>query len=94
MSQREKQDLKKRLAMRYGAAAQGGRGTVVLQGQRRVTVYDCRRILQYSPKEIRLALAKRALSVTGEGLFCPSFSAGTVAVEGLITGVLYVDDEE
>lgn len=94
MSQQEKQGLRKRLAARYGAAAQGGKGTVVLQGQRRVTVYDCRRILQYSPKEIRLALAKRTVSVTGERLFCPSFSAGTVAVEGFITGVLYVEDEE
>lgn len=94
MSEREKQGFKQKLAARYGASSQKGRGTVVLQGQSGVTVYDCRKILQYSPKEIRLSVAKRTLSVTGERLFCPSFSAGTVTVEGYVTGVVYLENDD
>ncbi len=93
MEEKEKWGLRQRLAARYGARSQGGGGCVVLQGQRSVTVYDCRKILEYSPKEIRLAVPKRTLSVMGERLFCPSFAAGTVTVEGYITGVVYVGND-
>ena len=93
METKEKRGLRERLVARYGAAAQRSGGCVVLQGQRKVTVYDCRRILEYSPKEIRLAVPRRTLSVVGERLFCPSFSAGTVTVEGYISGVVYVSGD-
>ncbi|MBR3895070.1 MAG: YabP/YqfC family sporulation protein [Clostridia bacterium] len=90
MERKENRGWRQRLAARYGSASQRGGSCVVLQGQRRVTVYDCRKILEYSPKEIRLAVMKCTLSVVGEELFCPSFSAGTVTVEGYITGVTYL----
>jgi len=93
MEEKEKRGWRQRLVARYGASAQRGGGCVVLQGQRRVTVYDCRKILEYSPKEIRLTVKKRTLSVRGEELFCPSFAAGTVTVEGYITGVVYLGDD-
>ena len=67
----------------------GDRELVVMRGQNSVTVYGCRRILLYSPCEIRLRVGRRALSVMGEGLFCTCFSAGSVTVEGQIQGVLY-----
>ena len=94
MSEQKKQGLRQRLAARYGARAEGAKNTVVMQGEREVTVYGCRRILQYSPKEIRLSLGKRALSVIGDRLFCPSFSAGTVTVQGCVRGVSFLDDDE
>ena len=94
MAEQKKQGLKQRLASRYGARAEQVRNTVVLQGEREVTVYGCRRILQYSPKEIRLSLGKRALSVSGERLFCPSFSAGTVTVQGCVSGVSFLSNDE
>ena len=62
---------------------------MTIEGQRRVTIYGCRRIVVYSPLEIRLMLAKEEISVIGETLYCSSFSAGTVTVEGNIGGVLY-----
>ena len=82
--------IKERLSARYGshAARQRG-GMVVLHGQRAVTVYGCRKILSYSPWEIRLCVEKRELSVLGEGLLCTCFSSGSATVEGKIDGVLY-----
>ena len=87
---KKKAGLGERLKRRYGAQPiTGGRERVTMEGQRRVTVYGCRRIVVYSPLEIRLMLAKEELSIIGEALYCSSFSAGTVTVEGKIGGVLY-----
>ena len=79
-----------RMKARYASDAMPTRDTVVLCGQRSVTVYSCQKILFYSPCEIRLLVAKRALSVLGERLYCSSFTGGTVTVEGKITEVSYV----
>lgn len=83
-------DLKERLVGRYGTRPIGkGKERVVMEGGRRAKIYGCRKILVYSPTEIRLSLAKEELCVIGERLFCSSFSAGTVTVEGLVGGVFY-----
>ena len=79
----------KRLVRRYQTGSSAVRERVTMDGQCRVTVYGCLRILVYSPTEIRLMLAKEELSVLGRELYCSSFSAGAVTVEGLIGGVLY-----
>jgi len=85
-----KTGIKEKLSRRYGVQPiSGGRERVTIEGQRRVTIYGCRRIVVYSPLEIRLMLAKEEISVIGEALYCSSFSAGTVTVEGNIGGVLY-----
>ena len=81
----EKQSLRARLAERYGAA--GGKETVVLHGVAGATVYGCQRIVTYSPSEICLQVGRRRLSVLGRGLYCASFTAGTVKVEGCVAGV-------
>lgn len=65
------------------------REMVVMRGQSGVTVYGCRKILLYSPCEIRLRVGKKELSVLGKNLFCTCFSAGSVTVEGQVSGVLY-----
>ena len=82
-----------RIRARYGEESIPARDTVVLCGERRVIVYSCQKILFYSPCEIRLLVAKRALSVLGERLYCSSFSGGTVTVEGRIDTVRYVPSE-
>ena len=87
---REVGSILSRLKARYGEDGVLSRDTVVLCGQRSVTLYNCQRILFYSPCEIRLLVAKRALSITGERLYCSSFTGGTVTVEGKIVGVTYV----
>lgn len=92
MSQAKKTTIRQRLSARYGRASEQVKNVVVMQGECAVTVYGCQRILQYSPCEIRLSLGRRALSVTGTRLFCPSFSAGTVTVKGCVVGVCFVDD--
>ena len=78
-----------RIRARYGEESLPARDTVVLCGQRSVIVYNCQKILFYSPCEIRLLVAKRALSVVGERLYCSSFTGGTVTVEGKIQTVTY-----
>lgn len=86
----QKEGIKKRISERFGVRPlSNGRERVTLEGKRRVTVFGCRKILIYSPGEIRLLLAKEEFSVVGESLYCSSFSAGIVTVEGLIGGAFY-----
>ena len=63
----------------------------VMRGGREVVVYGCRKILLYTPGEIRLAVKKQCLCVCGEALFCTSFSGGAVTVEGKIEAIRYGD---
>jgi len=65
------------------------RDLIVLRGQSHATLYGCRRILLYSPSEIRLCIGKREVSLVGERLLCTCFSAGSVTVEGHIVSVQY-----
>ena len=89
MENEEKSSLKKRFAARYGSSVLTARELVVMRGRSCVTVYGCQRILHYSPREIRLDAGRRGVSVTGERLYCASFTAGTVNVEGVVEGVRY-----
>ena len=87
---RGRESLRERLRRRYGAHALfGERERITLEGGRRAVVYGCMAIVVYSPCEIRLRLSHEELSVVGERLYCSSFSAGTVTVEGNVGGVLY-----
>lgn len=93
--EKEKEGIFKRIGKRYAMRPlSAGNERTTVEGKRRVTVYGCRRILIYSPTEIRLQLAKEELSVIGERLFCSSFSAGVVTVEGVIGGVLYREERQ
>lgn len=67
---------------------------VVLYGDRRMTVQGCRKILAYSPTEIRLQLKRRQVCVTGEGLGCSSFSGGCTTLQGYIRSVEYRETEK
>ena len=86
----KREGMRGRLLARYGSGSSlRNGGLVVLRGQRAVTVYGCRKILLYSPCEIRLCVEKRELSVLGTHLLCTCFSAGSATVEGCIDGIFY-----
>ena len=94
MQNQEKTGLRKRLSARYGSSVgMRGKDMVVMRGGRGATVYGCQKILYYSPREIRLGVGKRTLSVIGEGLYCAAFGAGTVTVEGCVMGVTYLEEK-
>ena len=54
-----------------------------------LSVRGCRRILAYDPGEIRLAVGRLTLVVTGRDLSFASFTAGTVTVVGEVGGVTW-----
>ena len=63
----------------------------ILYGNRRVVVRGCRKILSYAPDEIKIALGKRVVRLTGKRLQCISFAAGSSTVEGIIRSVALED---
>lgn len=62
-----------------------------LRGRHTLTVHGCRRILDFTPCEIRLSLPETTLVVCGERLICTSYLAGAVGIEGLISGLRFED---
>ena len=66
-----------------------GRGGMAVLRPGGATVYSCRRILLYSPGEIRVLSGGRCVSELGEDLHCVSFSGGTVLIRGAIHAVSY-----
>ncbi|MBR2721983.1 MAG: YabP/YqfC family sporulation protein [Clostridia bacterium] len=69
------------------------REQILMRGRTGVTVYGCRKILRYCPEEILLRCAKEGISIQGEGLYCRTFSAGVVEVDGRINGVNFLAKE-
>ncbi len=63
--------------------------SLFMTGQREVTVMGCRRILFYSDIEIHLQVAKKTLTVKGEGLLCTAFGAGSVTIAGHIVALSF-----
>ncbi len=96
MENEEKKGIRQRLAVRYGASGLLSKELIVLRGRCGATVYGCQRILHYSPKEIRLDAGRVGVAVSGERLYCASFTGGTVNVEGYVESVRYfsVSDRE
>ncbi len=64
-----------------------------LRGRHTLTVHGCRRILDFAPTEIRLALPDTTLVIAGERLICTSYLAGAVGVEGCICCIRFEDEE-
>ena len=65
------------------------RELIILKGDSHATLYGCRRILLYSPCEIRLCIGRCEVSLLGEELLCTCFSAGSITVEGQIRALHY-----
>ncbi len=64
-----------------------------LRGRHTLTVHGCRRIVDFSPTEIRLALPNTHLVIGGERLICTSYLAGAVGIEGCICCIRFEDGE-
>lgn len=75
------------------ADALGGGIRLDMRGRNTLTVHGCRRILDFSPCEIRLALGNCDLTVCGRRLICTSYLAGAVGIEGFIVGIRFEDGE-
>lgn len=67
---------------------------VILRGGDGATVHGCRKILQYSPIEIRLLLERESVSIEGEGLYCTSFGTGCVTIKGCVHRATYAIEEQ
>ena len=87
-----KQSWRQAIVRRYAQPRQTD--LVVLRGQRSVTVYGCRRILQYSPERIRLQSGKRIVALDGRDMICTAFSGGSASVKGRIRGVFFLGAED
>lgn len=55
-----------------------------MRGEHQLIVSGCRRILEYSPQRIRLAIKGFSLIICGEGLVCSSYFERAVGIEGII----------
>lgn len=87
----EEQEKKSAFHQRFDMQALlARRDLIVLTGDSRATLHGCRRILRYSPCEIRLCIGRREVSLTGERLICTCFSGGSVTVEGVIRAVSFL----
>ncbi len=64
-----------------------------LRGRNTLTVHGCRRIMDFTPCRIRLALTGCDLVVEGDRLTCTSYLAGAVGIEGCICRMAFEDTE-
>ncbi|MBQ8431331.1 MAG: YabP/YqfC family sporulation protein [Clostridia bacterium] len=83
----DRRSLRQRVADRCRQPMEVFENLVVWRGQTCVTVYGCRRILQYTPTRICVLAGKRRLEIFGEQLICAAFCAGAITVKGRIHGV-------
>ena len=60
------------------------RDTLEMRGTNELTVREVGRFLHYSESEIRLSLREYILKISGENLYCSTFLAGVVRVNGEI----------
>ena len=70
-----------------------GECMVELRGRNVAMVSGGGKILLYTPEEIRIALKKGVLSVTGHRLVCTSYYVGAVGIEGQICRVSFEEGE-
>ena len=64
-----------------------------MRGRHTLTIHGCRRILDFTPCEVRLAVKDATLTVSGRRLVCTAYLAGAVGIEGCICGINFCDGE-
>ena len=79
--------LSERIRNRYTGVSRSE--MIMLAGDRRLTVRGCGKILAFAPEEIRIAMRRRILLITGNDLRCFSFSGGCVTVEGKVKALSF-----
>ncbi len=62
-----------------------GRNTLFMQG--------CRRILKYSPEEMIMAAKGFEVSIRGRRLVCTTYHDGTVTLDGVVDGVVFLGEK-
>ena len=95
MQNKSRPSVSEWLAVRFDMPADltSGGLRLDLRGRNTLTVYGCRRIVDFSPTEIRLAMENCHLLVEGERLSCTSYLAGAVGIEGCICRMVFSDEE-
>lgn len=86
MKNKEKLGKKVRRALEIDEIL-GDCDTFEMRGNGELTVRECRRILHYSETEIRLCLCGYTLKIFGNELFCTSYGAGVVRIDGEILSI-------
>ena len=64
-----------------------------LRGRGQLMIYGCRRILEYFPERISVAIKGFAVAIVGGGLICTTFHQGTVCIEGEICKIELCDGQ-
>lgn len=64
---------------------------IVLRGRNSLTVSGTKKILLYTPDEIRLELYESTLSVKGQRLICSSYHKDATGIDGQIVSVTFED---
>lgn len=67
----------------------GENDVLEMRGTRELTIRECRNIIHYADEEIRLALREYILIIKGNGLYCTSYSGGTIRVDGMISDLKF-----
>ena len=60
-----------------------------LRGRGNLTVRGCRKILLYTPEEVRLLLGSEVLSLRGAGLYCTAYRSGVIELDGRIDNISF-----
>lgn len=64
-----------------------------MRGRHTLVVHGCRRILDFTPCTVRLAVKDATLTVSGRRLVCTAYLAGAVGIEGYLCGISFCDGE-
>ncbi len=66
---------------------------IEMRGRNLLFIQGCRRILNYSPCLMIMAVKDMSVEVAGERLICSTYHSGTVSIEGYIKSI-NIDDGE
>ena len=64
-----------------------------MRGRHTLVVHGCRKILDFTPCAVRLAVKDATLTVSGRRLVCTAYLAGAVGIEGYLCGISFCDGE-
>ena len=64
-----------------------GEFRIELRGRNTLFMQGCRRILKYSPEEMKIAAKGFEISIKGRRLVCSAYYGGNITVDGFIEGI-------
>lgn len=66
---------------------------IEIRGRNSLTLKGGKKILTYTPYEIRVSLKKGSLRICGSRLQCTSYYVGAIGIDGFIKSVCFEDGE-